>query len=93
MEFILDEEEYSIRLRRSGVTDIIGGLTNNFVKSGSCHETKYWKESKNNVFAEAIANMFEAYMCGGERYEEIKKFFPDSMKYFEDYLDKLVLGG
>ena len=93
LEFILDEEEYSIRLRRSGVTDIIGGLTNNLVKSGSCHETKYWKESKNNVFAEAIANMFEAYMCGGERYEEIKKFFPDSMKYFEDYLDKLVLGG
>lgn len=75
----------------SAASDITDGLTNGRVRGSYSHSTlKDWKWTDNRILSESVANMFEAFMNGGESYEEMKRRFPRSMQLFEDYFDKLI---
>ena len=75
----------------SAASDITDGLTNGRVRGSYSHTTlKDWKWTDNRILSESVANMFEAFMNGGESYEEMKRRFPRSMQLFEDYFDKLI---
>lgn len=75
---------------RNGVSDLIGGLTKLEIDPGYHHPVDYWNSDRELLLDEAIAHMFEAYMNGGIKYDEFKKFFPESMRYFEEYFEKLM---
>ncbi len=70
--------------RHSGVSDIFQGVTQGNICGISGHALEYWSNSK-NITGEAFAHMFEA-QFDTERYEEMKKYFPKSLKYFEEIL-------
>ena len=75
----------------SGVSDIADGLTNGRIHGVFGHS---WIEgfswTNESLLSEAVANLFEAFMNGGETYEEFKRRFPKSMQLFEEYFDKLI---
>lgn len=77
---------------RNGISDTIEGLTKAEIITGYGHGEKYWIADERNVLHEAIAHLFEAYMNGGVKYDRFKRFFPESMQYFEDYMNQIVKG-
>ena len=75
----------------SGVSDMMDAVTNGLVKGYYGHSSmKGWVWTDEKLLSEAVANLFEAFMNGGESYEELKRRFPRSMQLFEDYFDKLI---
>ncbi len=75
----------------SGVSDMMDAVTNGLVKGYYGHSSmKGWVWTDERVLMESVANLFEAFMNGGESYEELKRRFPRSMQLFEDYFDKLI---
>lgn len=84
-------EKSNLRYIRNGVSDLIQGLTRYEINAGYGHnDGKYWYRRDNPLIAEAIAHLFEAYMNGGAKYDNFKKYFPSTMQYFEDYVNKLI---
>lgn len=76
---------------RSSILDMMEGLTNYQIQYGYGHPTNdYWRKDPNNISREAIAHLFEAVMKGGVRYTEFRRFFPETMQYFEDYFNTLM---
>lgn len=75
---------------RNGVSDIMEGLTEGNLKMPYGHHDKpdYWVT--HSVSTEAIAHLFEAYMNGGQKYQEFIRYFPKTMRYFEDYMNQLM---
>ena len=67
--------------RHSAVSDIFEGVTNGNVSGVAGHRPGYWDDDS-NITSEAFAHMFEA-QFDKTRYEEMKKYFPNGMKYFE----------
>ncbi len=74
--------------RHSGVSDILQGVTHGNISGISGHALEYWTNSK-NITGEAFAHMYEA-QFDTVRYEEMKKYFPKSLKYFERLLKEAV---
>lgn len=76
----------------SAVSDILGGLTKNYIKdNGFIHRDTYWNYQNKNVYsrllqAEAFAHMFEAYAVGGDRLKVMNEFFPMTFRYFSEVL-------
>lgn len=65
----------------SAISDIFDGVTQGNIIGCASHPKEYWK-NRDNVTSEAFAHMFEA-QFDKERYEQIKKYFPNALEYFE----------
>lgn len=70
--------------KHSAVSDILQGLTDGGIHGVAGHDLSYW-ENIDNITSEAFAHMFEG-QFDKERYEEMKKVFPNALKYFEEKL-------
>lgn len=66
------------------VSDLMEGLTKGNIKGCAGHSADYWNNPE-NITSEAFAHMYEA-QFDKIRYDEIKKFFPESLEYFEKKL-------
>lgn len=67
--------------KHSAISDIFDGVTQGNIIGCASHSKEYW-ENRDNVTSEAFAHMFEA-QFDKERYEQMKKYFPNALKYFE----------
>lgn len=65
----------------SAISDIFDGVTQGNIIGCASHSKEYWK-NRDNVTSEAFAHMFEA-QFDKERYEQMKKYFPNALEYFE----------
>jgi len=83
----ISKELNSMR-KHSGVSDILEGLTGGNINGIAGHDSDYWK-IKGNLEAEAFAHMF-ASQFDEIRYLEMKKFFPQSLNWFESKLKEAV---
>lgn len=82
------ENELSDFETQSAVSDIFNGLSAGNIKGCGYHDDSYWTTKR--VTEEAFAHMFEA-QFSAERYAEMKKYFPKSLKKFEEILGGAVL--
>ena len=76
---------------KSSVSDIVGGITHHRVQGWWGHQKNYWDTF--TPATEAIAHMFEAKHLKGERLEVIKRYFPESYRYFEESIKRFDGGG
>ena len=86
-DFVFDAlgRKLSSMRKHSAVSDIMGALSKNRVSGCAGHKTDYW--ASNDVVAEeAFAHMFEA-QFDDVRYKEMKQYFPNALKYFEQKLE------
>lgn len=74
--------------RHSAVSDLLDGLTKGNIKGCAGHSIDYW-DNQENITAEAIAHMFEA-QFDEVHHNEMKKYFPKSLEYFEKKLKELA---
>lgn len=77
-------EELNDMHKHSAISDMLNGITNGNIKGCAGHSQKYWENPK-NITSEAFAHMFEA-QFDEKRYNEMKKYFPQSLEYFEKKL-------
>ena len=77
-------DDLSDMRKHSAVSDLLDGLTKGNIQGCAKHDYSYWKNEK-NITSEAFAHMFEA-QFDKVRYDEIKKYFPKSLEYFEKIL-------
>ena len=72
----------------SAVSDLLNGLSKGNIKGIARHSVDYWTDD--SVYcSEAFAHMFEA-QFDSVRYAQMKKYFPQSLKKFEEMLGGLV---
>ena len=83
----ISKELNSMR-KHSGVSDILDSLTGGNISGVAGHSTDYW-EKEGNLEAEAFAHMF-ASQFDKVRYAEMKKYFPQSLEWFENKLKEAV---
>ena len=74
-------EELGDMRKDSAISDIFDGVTQGNIIGCASHPKEYWK-NRDNVTSEAFAHMFEA-QFDKERYEQMKKYFPNALEYFE----------
>lgn len=74
--------------KHSAVSDLLEGLTQGNIKGCAGHIPDYWKNPE-NITSEAFAHMFEA-QFDKTRYDEMKKYFPESLEYFEKKLEEVT---
>ena len=74
--------------KHSAVSDILQGVTGGNIQGCSGHEKDYWNNTK-MITAEAFAHMFEA-QFDTVRYNELKKYFPESLTYFEKKIKEVL---
>lgn len=77
------ESQLSDVRQHSAVSDIFNGLSAGRIKGCGYHDDDYWTTKR--VAQEAFAHMFEA-QSDKIRYAEMQKYFPKSLKLFEDML-------
>ena len=70
--------------KHSAVSDLLDGLTSGNIRGCAGHMYDYW-DNLENITSEAFAHMFEA-QFDKLRYVEMKKYFPQSLEYFEKKL-------
>lgn len=70
--------------KHSAVSDLLDGLTSGNIRGCAGHMYDYW-DNLENITSEAFAHMFEA-QFDKVRYDEMKKYFPQSLEYFEKKL-------
>lgn len=75
--------------KHSAVSGILEGVTNKNISGCAGHPDGYWDNTK-NITSEAFAHMFEA-QFDEIRYEEMKKYSPESLMYFEKKLEEIVI--
>lgn len=86
-EFVFDalgREMQSMR-KHSAVSDLFNAFSENKIKGSGWHRPKYW-DSWEKYTSEAFAHMYEA-QFDKVRYKEMKKYFPEALKYFEKQLE------
>lgn len=71
--------------KHSAVSDLLEGLTQGNIKGCAGHGLDYWENTK-NITSEAFAHMFES-QFDKARYNELRKYFPESLEYFEKKLE------
>lgn len=81
--------ELSDMRKHSSISDLFDGITKGNIRGCAGHPIEYW-ENETNITGEAFAHMFEA-QFDSERYKEMEKYFPESLKYFENKLKEVVL--
>lgn len=74
--------------RHSAVSDLLDGITKGNIKGCATHGPGYW-DNPENITSEAFAHMFEA-QFDRLRYDEMKKYFPKSLGYFEKKLKEVA---
>mgnify|MGYP005792032353 FL=1 len=74
--------------KHSGVSDILQAVTKGNISGVAGHDLSYWS-IKENITSEAFAHMFES-QFNTVRYREMKKYFPQSLAYFEKMLQEAV---
>lgn len=74
--------------KHSGVSDILQAVTKGNISGVAGHDLSYWSVNE-NITSEAFAHMFEA-QFDAVRYREMKKYFPQSLAYFEKMLQEAV---
>ncbi len=74
---------------KPAISDIFSGATINKIRDGYLHDSGYWKIGEHKLATEAFANMFSTALTSPEKLTEIKKYFPKSVKIFEDMLKAL----
>lgn len=74
--------------RHSAVSDILQGLSKGHVQGVAGHSLDYWKDS-DALVTEAFAHMFEA-QFDAVRYAEMKKYFPNALRKFEEMLEAIL---
>ena len=72
----------------SAVSDLLGGISKGNISGIAGHKADYWKDDS-VICAEAFAHMYEA-QFDKIRYEQMKKYFPNALKKFEEILGGLV---
>lgn len=76
--------------KHSAVSDIFEGITEgNIVGIAGRHGMDYWKRDDTLITSEAFAHMFEA-QFDSVRYAEMKKYFPNALKYMEKKLEVIA---
>ena len=70
--------------KHSAVSDMFEGVTHGNIRGCAGHPEGYW-DNESNITLESFAHMFEA-QFDKERYAEMKKYFPQSLEYFEKKL-------
>ncbi len=80
-------KELSNMREHSAVSDIFEGVTKKNVHGVAGHPDGYW-DADGSITSEAFAHMFEA-QFDEVRLEEMKKYFPGSLKYFEKKLKEV----
>ena len=88
-ELLANEIRENQTKSKPAISDIFEGATNGRVSDGYGHGKTYWKKSKDNLATEAFANMFSASLTTKEQLEEIRKYFPKSVKIFEQMISEL----
>lgn len=74
-------EELGDMRKDSAISDLFDGVTQGNIIGCASHPKEYWK-NRDNVTSEAFAHMFEA-QFDKKRYEQMKKYFPNALEYFE----------
>ena len=74
--------------KHSAVSDLLDGLTSGNIRGCAGHMYDYW-DNLENITSEAFAHMFEA-QFDKVRYDEMKKYFPQSLEYFEKKLKEVA---
>ena len=74
--------------KHSGVSDILQAITGGNISGVAGHDLSYWSVNE-NITSEAFAHMFES-QFDAVRYREMKKYFPQSLAYFEKMLQEAV---
>lgn len=78
---------------KNAISDILEGMTNGRVGGHDAghygHGKNYWNRTM-ALEKEATAHLFEAKMMKGERKEVFTKYFPNTFRYFDNYIDSLV---
>ncbi len=89
---ISDELKRNTAQNLRDISDIWHGATNKKVEAGWGHERKgYWTENGGiNLSKEAFAHMFQATINNCESLEQIKKYFPESYKIFEEMIEDSI---
>lgn len=72
----------------SAVSDLLGGISKGNISGIAGHKADYWKDDS-VICSEAFAHMYEA-QFDKIRYEQMKKYFPNALKKFEEILGGLV---
>lgn len=73
---------------KNAISDIVGGLTGNWILGKYGHDKRYWNYSR-ALEQEFIAHAFEASMMKGERLDVMLKYFPKAYHYVKAEFDKL----
>ena len=74
--------------KHSAVSDILQGISQGNIQGVAGHDIDYWR-NPDNLPSEACAHMFEA-QFDKTRYNEMKKYFPNSLLKFEEILKGAV---
>ncbi len=85
---ILISKDLNDMHQHSAISDLMDGLTDGKIINVSGHGNSYWKQDNYTIAREAFAHMFEC-QFDEERRKEMKKYFPQSFKYFEKKLIKM----
>ena len=89
-DFIEKEITSMEHRQKADVSDIWEGATNGKVSDGWGHGKKYWKADSYNLTREAFAEMFCAVINKPESLLQIKRYFPESYKVFEEMIEEFV---
>lgn len=71
--------------KHSAVSDILEGLSDGNIHGVAGHDIFYWNKNSGALNSEAFAHMYEA-QFDKTRYNEMKKYFPNALEYFEKKL-------
>ena len=66
----------------SAVSDLMNGISQGNISGIAGHKKEYWDRDSNAIASEAFSHMFEC-QFDRDRYQVMKKYFPNSLKYFE----------
>ena len=69
------------------VSDIFSGVTDNRCKDGTSHPGYAWNDDL--IANEAFAEFFSASFTSPESAEQLRRYFPESAKIFDEMLDEL----
>ncbi len=81
VDVTISNEMFDMRLH-SAVSDLLNGLTRNSISGITNHDLNYWLQDETAITSEAFAHMYEC-QFDEKRHNEMKKYFPLSLKYFE----------
>ncbi|MCD7807738.1 MAG: hypothetical protein LUH02_00215 [Erysipelotrichaceae bacterium] len=87
VDILINDKLNDMRLH-SAISDLMEGITKGKITNVAGHGNNYWKQDNYAITREAFAHMFEC-LFDTERHKEIKKYFPESLDYFEKKLKTL----